>query len=552
MAYGLYDGSIESIPGLGGWTQQQKITDQRNAQGIRDASGVMGLIQAAKAQQDDAKIREALTAGGAPEQVLMNLAKVGPAGLATANHYMSAMKALQENKALTGLDLTNPDAVERAAIATGHAGLTGLAEKLRQRQADVATQKTLMSQATPITETPTMGVQNGAPAYRSAIPAGGPVVPAGSVPGTNNGVTEQRTTEPVPPEVLAAIQAGKPFSVGVGPSSKPAENTQQTGGLFESLMNSPIEAIRGQAVNSQRQVDSADPLSVRPQHWIDMQGKLAGQESTQMMTQAMMGRREGMQERGIEARRDNILLANGINPDGSLNESGMQMAHAISTGQLPPLTGAALIRPGGRAIMSQVMTENPKYEAQQYGVSFATEKGFTSGKQGTTIKSFNTAIDHLATLGELADALHNGDTQLVNKIGNYIAVQTGQPAPNNFEAAKQIVGDEIVKAIVGAGGGVADREKAQAAISGAASPEQLKEVIATYRKLMGGQLHGIYQQYVSGGGKKDFNSFLTEESQAVANIPSNAQNQVTLPGGQVKVFPSPAAAQAFKKAAGIE
>jgi len=161
-------------------------------------------------------------------------------------------------------------------------------------------------------------------------------------------------------------------------------------------------------------------------------------------------------------------------------------------------------------ILEEAIKYNPDYNQQEYGVRSTAYKAFTSGKQGQTVRSFNTAIDHLGTLGELADALNNHDLKIANSVANKIAEQTGNPAPTNFNAAKKIVGDEIVKAIVGSGGGVTDREEAAKTVDAANSPAQLRGVIATYEKLMAGQLHGLQKSYEESTGRKDFDRFLTE------------------------------------------
>jgi len=145
----------------------------------------------------------------------------------------------------------------------------------------------------------------------------------------------------------------------------------------------------------------------------------------------------------------------------------------------------------------------------------AAVKSFSDGKLGSTVRSFNVSISHLDTLDQLTDALHNGDAQAMNRASNYFKSQTGNPAPTNFEAAKKVVADEVVKAIVGTGGGVTDREEAAKTIAAANSPAQLKGVIGTYKELMRGQLHGLQQQYEVSTGRKDFDKFLSPAAQAV-------------------------------------
>jgi hypothetical protein len=229
-------------------------------------------------------------------------------------------------------------------------------------------------------------------------------------------------------------------------------------------------------------------------------------------------------------------------------------AQAIANGTLAPLSGFALARPQGRQIMARVTEINPQFDPTQFGTRQKAEKDFASGKQGNSVRSFNVALSHLDTLEQLADALNNKDTQLINKLGNAYAEQTGKAAPTEFAAAKKIVGDEIVKAIVGSGGGVTDREEAAKTISSANSPAQLKGVINTYKELMRGQLNGLRDQYKATTGKDDFDTkYLSEAGRAAAHPKKSATNdrQVALPDGRVKTFPTPAAAQRFKEAAGL-
>jgi len=139
-------------------------------------------------------------------------------------------------------------------------------------------------------------------------------------------------------------------------------------------------------------------------------------------------------------------------------------------------------------------------------------KAFSTGKQGQQVNAFNTAIDHLGTMDKLSDALQNGDIKAFNTIGNVVARQTGQPAPANFDAAKQIVTAEVIKAVVASGGGVTERQEAERNFAAANSPEQLKGVIDTYKQLLGGQLKSLNLQYENTTGRKDFDKKLTPEA----------------------------------------
>ena len=124
----------------------------------------------------------------------------------------------------------------------------------------------------------------------------------------------------------------------------------------------------------------------------------------------------------------------------------------------------------------------------------ATLRSFNSGLEARRVTALNTAMEHLGTL--------------LNTAGNAVAKQLGVAAPTNFNAAKQIVGAEIIKAIVNNGGGVTERREAADAINGAGSPAQLSGVISTYHQLLGGQLLSLKQQYETGTNRTDFDERL--------------------------------------------
>lgn len=167
--------------------------------------------------------------------------------------------------------------------------------------------------------------------------------------------------------------------------------------------------------------------------------------------------------------------------------------------------------------MLKYMEENPnataddvQRAAQRFQAGGVGLNRFTSGPQGNTVRSFNVLVHHLGTLGDAADALGNGNIKVFNSLAQNYATQTGQPAPTNFEATKQLVGDEIVKAVVGAAGALGDREEAKKTLDKANSPAQLRGVIEQYKKLAAGQLLGLRYQYQSSTGRSEdeFNKML--------------------------------------------
>lgn len=151
-------------------------------------------------------------------------------------------------------------------------------------------------------------------------------------------------------------------------------------------------------------------------------------------------------------------------------------------------------------LMQIVQAADPTYDAQQYKTKQGIETAFTAGLASRTLRSINVADDHLKVLNSTIDALQNNDVKLFNQLGNTIATQFGAPAPTDFNGVKNIVADELVKAILGGAGALGDRKAIQETVSSANSPEQLRSMIKRYRELMDGQRTGLADQYKSGGG----------------------------------------------------
>lgn len=190
-----------------------------------------------------------------------------------------------------------------------------------------------------------------------------------------------------------------------------------------------------------------------------------------------------------------------------------------------PLTSMALRSPQGAMLSSWVNQAYPGYDASQYGAKTKARADFVSGPDGRSLTAINTAVDHLGTLSQLSNALGNGNIQAVNALGQAWAQQTGSPAPTNFEAMKQIVGDEIVKALVGTGGSQSDRAAAAETISKASSPQQLAGAIQTYQQALAGKLGPLRQKYSYNTKLNDFNDMLTPTTSSVLGALPQGDNR---------------------------
>ena len=157
-----------------------------------------------------------------------------------------------------------------------------------------------------------------------------------------------------------------------------------------------------------------------------------------------------------------------------------------------------------------------KFMAQGTALSKAA-RDWATGPQGNTARSLDVAVSHIGVLDDLVKGLKNGDVNLLNAAKNRFTQEFGGEAPNDFNAAKGIVSDEILKAVLGSGAGSqADREELQKQFSAAQSPEQLEGVIRTAEKLMSGQLQGLRRQYKRTTGGDDFDdNFLSDQTRKV-------------------------------------
>ena len=225
----------------------------------------------------------------------------------------------------------------------------------------------------------------------------------------------------------------------------------------------------------------------------------------------------------------NVYLQTGTLPTGlgkaaaGLRTQVMNRATELSTGKAPADVAGGIVE--------------AKQDVASRGKAV---KDFSTGIQGRQVNAFNTAVDHLGTMDKLTDALANNDIKAINAVGNVIARQTGQPAPTNFDAAKQIVTAEVIKAVVASGGGVTERQEAERNFAAANSPEQLKGIIGTYKQLLGGQLKSLGLQYENTTGRKDFDKKLTGDAKAVVQQLRDGEAK---PAPAATMAPPPAAVQ---------
>lgn len=298
------------------------------------------------------------------------------------------------------------------------------------------------------------------------------------------------------------------------------DQAQQGFQRFQQAVQQPggFDAWKQQAL--QGGVSATDQLKQQQQLLIANQAQ-TGENSRNAASNATHVQTAGMAQAGENSRaalsRQAQLTVAGLGPDGVPTGDTTAMVDAIGQYKIQPPNGMALRNPRMQSILAQVAQKYPDFDATTYGERQKAAKDFGSGPQGQQIQSGNTALNHIATLKELAQAQANGNTPLFNQLANRFAAETGQAAPTNLKAAITMVGPEISKAVIGAGGGVSDREKVDSALSAVVkgSPAQAAGTFGTLEDLFGGRLQEQARTYSRTTGRKDFSdAFLSPAAQA--------------------------------------
>lgn len=450
------DPTLARIPGLGGALAMRDYRRQQAEDQLGQVTQAAKLEDYFRQQDEMQKVRTLLQTEKDPEKLIPALAAIGPTGGQYAKQYADALNAAE------GLKLTKQ--------FTGGGDVNNLpADKLEALGNALAAR--------------------GHPGGASLVNLAERKRKLASDQATFN--TMKGTPDQIIPPDQQQVEGA--FDVGAIPPQPQTVKGDPTTGLFGTLMKSEIPQVAQQAKVLQARLEASDPRSVPPQYWENQQARLASQEASMLQAKARMDIQQGSPE--------------------TIENTAKQIANY----QLAPLQGFVMKTPWGQQVMSRVAQLNPDYRATEFTGRSRAVSAFKTGKQGDQVRSFNVGLAHLDTLSDLADALGNSDVKAINRLSQFVSDQTGAAAPKNFDAAKEIVANEIVKAIVGAGGGVTDRQKAQDEVSRANSPEQLKGVIETYKQLFGGQLAGLKRQYETSTGLKNFeDDLLSPEGRVVA------------------------------------
>lgn len=249
------------------------------------------------------------------------------------------------------------------------------------------------------------------------------------------------------------------------------------------------------------------------------------------------------------------------NIDGTLPPMGM--GKAGTAGRTKILNRAAELQAGVDPSQQRFDQLNNKGDVAARNASV---RSFATGKDGQAVQSANTALNHLDTIQQLAQAQKSGDVRAFNQAARSLGAAFGQTAPTNLNAALIMVAPEISKAVVGAGGTGHERDQALQALNPNGSPDQILGATQTMQELFGGRLTEAKRTYERTTMKKDFDTaMLSPAAQKVlaraqqhgnstgggATPPAGGQFSVQAPNGKTFYFKTAKDMNNFKITAGI-
>ena len=240
--------------------------------------------------------------------------------------------------------------------------------------------------------------------------------------------------------------------------------------------------------------------------------------------------------------------------------AGMQTrVQAIAEGR-ETLTAREKGSPQGQALQTAVETYEPGWSEQRAQL----RKAFTVGPDGRNIGNLNTATVHLDQLHEVAKAMNNGTFTPGNAAWNFVAQKLGSAAPTNRAFVMNALAGEAASALKG---NATDPEIAHvlSTLQSDQSPQQLEGVTVEGLKTLGAKLNTYDERYHAQSSANDQWSPVLPQAKAVfarygvnpitrtsqAAAPPTGSFPVTDPRGVVHTFPTQAAADSFKQAAGI-
>lgn len=273
----------------------------------------------------------------------------------------------------------------------------------------------------------------------------------------------------------------------------------------------------------------------------------------------------------------------------SLPQGTADLVRGIVDGRVPLPTGAAMRSAYWQNLLGYAMAYEPGFDATQWRVRLDTRVDFAKGKAAQNIRSLNTLVDHLGKLTDSIKQLDNWGVPVGNMAANMVTEVFGGDRLKRirkFETDYQAVVSEAVSVYKGTS--ATDQEIEHLRQKALTSTDSVAAQLASAKEIMNlafGRLRALEDQYQNAFRRaRDFR-FLNDRSRAIlkdklgidadaidnpggapppvsapagqgpaASAPTGQEPgkvSVVAPNGKTYFFVSQAAADAFKREAGI-
>jgi hypothetical protein len=176
---------------------------------------------------------------------------------------------------------------------------------------------------------------------------------------------------------------------------------------------------------------------------------------------------------------------------------------------MPPL---GRNNPISQAIDYWVKRVDPNYDVKDFASRNKMMLDYTNHSSGTgkQIDAINTVGGHLSTLNAAIDYLDNGSLKQMNRLANFVGVQTGSDKKKVFDTIIHRIGPEITQAYISSGGSAGERGSNEADWDPSLGPQVLKATSGVTAQLLDSKIESVEQGWKTNMGRDDFRQrFLT-------------------------------------------
>lgn len=155
-------------------------------------------------------------------------------------------------------------------------------------------------------------------------------------------------------------------------------------------------------------------------------------------------------------------------------------------------------------VSSYISQYAPDFDRTNYDAKRKLMIDYTSGTHSKEINAVNTAMGHVAELGDAIDALKNGDIKIINSIANKLQIQTGGTAAATVALIARRVAPEIATVYTPSGGGQTERIADEKDFDFSLGQDILKKNVSKTVDLLRSKIGALENQYKNTVGRDDF------------------------------------------------